>query len=153
MIPNHSHAPAAQGPHLPSPPATKARGRRSHSARRSQWRQRLIEAESGFRLGIRTDGTLFVHLFILSGILAAGFVLQLGLVQWALLVLAITLVLSAELFHQMLRVLWKGAERHLPSELRNVVRIGTAAVVLSSVGAVVVLALVFAQRISQMRGG
>jgi diacylglycerol kinase (ATP) len=134
-------------------PPTRGRRRRSGATRRSQWRQRLIEAESGFRLGIRTDGTLFVHLFILSGILAAGFVLQLGLVQWALLVLAITLVLSAELFHQMLRVLWKGAERHLPADLRNVVKIGTAAVVLSSVGAAVVLVLVFAQRISQMRGG
>jgi diacylglycerol kinase len=132
---------------------SRTRRRRTPLVRRSQWRQRLIEAESGLRLGLRTDGTMFVHLFIVSGILAAAFVLQLGVLQWGLLVLAITMVLSAELFHQMLRVMWKGAARHLPPELRNVVRIGTAAVVLSSVGAVVVLALVFAQRILQMRGG
>jgi len=153
MTPESRHTPAASRMQPHSPRLSRAGRSRSAAARRSHWRQRLIEAESGLRIGLRTDSTLFVHLFIVSGILAAGLVLQLGLVQWALLVLAITMVLSAELFHQLLRVLWNGAGRYLPPDLRNVVRIGTAAVVLSSVGAVVVLILVFAQRISQIRGG
>jgi len=153
MTSNRLHTAETRGTHTHSSRPSVGDRPRASTLRRSQWRQRLIEAESGLRLGLRTDGTLFVHLFIVSGILAAGLVLQLGLVQWALLVLAVTMVLSAEMFHQMLRVLWKSAGRYLPPELRNVVRIGTAAVVLSSVGAVVVLTLVFAQRIVQIRGG
>ena len=130
-----------------------ARRLSQRAPRRSAWRQRLIEAESGLRIGLRVDGTLFVHLFVMSGILAAGGVLGLGTLQWALLVLALSLVLTAELFHQMLRLLWKEAGHHLPPHLRSAAGIGTAAVVTSSVGAIVVLILVFAQRIVHIRGG
>jgi diacylglycerol kinase (ATP) len=130
-----------------------ARRSLKRAPRRSAWRQRLIEAESGLRIGLRVDGTLFVHLFVMSGILAAGGVLGLGTLQWALVVLAMSGVLTAELFHQMLRLLWKEAGHHLPPHLRNAAGIGTAAVVTSSVGAIVVLILVFAQRIVHLRGG
>jgi diacylglycerol kinase (ATP) len=141
--------PAAARVHLPADPRRAPK----RAARRSAWRQRLIEAESGIRLGLRVDGTLFVHLFVMSGILAAGAVLGLGTLQWALLVLALTGVLTAELFHQMLRMLWKEAGHHLPPHVRNAARIGTAAVVMSSVGAIVVLVMLFAQRIVHLRGG
>ena len=99
------------------------------------------------RLGIRTDGTFFVHLFVGCGILATASVLGLSAVDWSIIVLSMTFVLSAEMFNQMLRVLWKEAAHHLPQELRNAVRIGTAAVVLSSVGAVIAIGLVFARAV------
>jgi diacylglycerol kinase len=121
--------------------------------RRSPWRERLMEAESGIRLGIRADSTFFVHLFVGCAILAAAFVLGLNVVQWAIIVLAMTLVLTVEMFNQVLRVLWKNAGQHLPAEWQNAVRIGTAAVVLSSVGAVIAMLLVFGQRIAEMHGG
>lgn len=133
--------------------ADRPRSLRAAPPRRSSWRQRLIDAETGLRLGIRTDGTFFVHLFVGCGLLATAMVLELGAVQWAVLVLAMTFVLSAEMFNQMLRVLWKDAAHHLPPEVRNAVRIGTAAVVLSSVGAVITIAIVFAQRLLSTGGG
>lgn len=123
---------------------------RETSPRRSAWRARLVEAEGGLRLGIRADGTLFVHLFIVCGIIAAGLVLGLNVIQWAISILAITVVLSAEIFNQMLRVLFGQFGHHLPSEFRNAAKIGTTAVVTASVGAVVALVLVFGQCIAHL---
>ncbi|REJ92433.1 MAG: hypothetical protein DWQ34_08265 [Planctomycetota bacterium] len=135
----------------PRVPADTARARES-SARRSAWRERLVEAEGGLRLGIRADGTLFVHLFIVCGIVAAGLVLGLNVTQWAITILAITVVLSAEIFNQMLRVLCGQFGRHLPSELRDTAKIGTTAVVTASIGAVVALTLVFGQCVARLIG-
>ncbi len=124
----------------------------SSGSRRSAWRRRLIDAERGIALGIRTDSTQFVHLFIGLTIIAAGMVLGLGLTQWAIVSLSITLVLSTEMFNQMLKLLWKDAARDLPFESRNAIRIGTGAVVLTSVGTSLAVLLVFAQRIREMQG-
>lgn len=131
----------------------RLRGLNSAPARRSPWRQRLIDAENGIRLGVRTDSTFFVHLFVGCGILATAMVVGLSAVDWAILVLSMTFVLSAEMFNQMLRILWKEAAHHLPQELRDAVRIGTAAVVISSVGAVIAIGLVFARALLSSTGG
>lgn len=104
------------------------------------------------RLGIRTDGTFFVHLFVGCGILATAIVLGLDAVEWAVVVLSMAFVLSAEMFNQMLRVLWKEAAHHLPAELRNAVRIGTAAVVISSIGALIAIGLVLARNLASVWG-
>lgn len=130
----------------------RGRGLQSAPPRRSSWRQRLIDAESGMRLGIRMDGTLFVHLFVGCGILATASVLGLGAVDWAIVVLSMTFVLSAEMFNQMLRILWKEAAHHLPVDMQNAVRIGTAAVVISSIGAVIAIGLVFARNLMSGQG-
>jgi diacylglycerol kinase (ATP) len=121
-------------------------------SRRSAWRRRLIDAERGIALGIRTDSTQFVHLFIGLTVVVAGMVLGLGLTQWAIVSLSITLVLSAEMFNQMLKLLWKDAARDLPFESRNAIRVGTGAVLLTTVGASLAVLLVFAQRIREMQG-
>jgi diacylglycerol kinase (ATP) len=116
--------------------------------RRSAWRQRLIDAEGGLRLSLRMDGTMFAHLFVACCVLAAGFVLGLSARQWAIIALAITLVITTETFHQMLRALWAGVGHHLPPAVRDVVRIGAAAVLLASIGAGTAIVLVFADRLS-----
>ena len=112
----------------------------------------MIDAERGIALGIRTDSTQFVHLFIGLTVVVAGMVLGLGLTQWAIVSLSITLVLSAEMFNQMLKLLWKDAARDLPFESRNAIRVGTGAVLLTTVGASLAVLLVFAQRIREMQG-
>lgn len=93
------------------------------------------------------DGTLFVHLFVTCCVLAAGLVLGLSAQQWAVVSLAIALVITTETFNQMLRALWSGIGHHLPDDVRDVVRIGAAAVLLSSIGAGAAIVLVFVDRL------
>jgi diacylglycerol kinase (ATP) len=96
------------------------------------------------------DGTMFAHLFVACCVLAAGFVLGLSAQQWAVVAMAITLVITTETFHQMLRALWAGVGHHLPAAVRDVVRIGAAAVLLATVGSGAAIVLVFVER---LRGG
>jgi len=116
--------------------------------RRCAWRQRLVDAECGLRLSLRMDGTMFAHLFVASCVLAAGFVLGLSARQWSIVAIAITLVITTETFHQMLRALWAGVGHHLPPNVRDVIRIGSAAVLLATIGSGAAILLVFAERLS-----
>jgi diacylglycerol kinase len=120
--------------------------------RRSAWRERLIDAESGLRLCLRADGTLFAYLFVVSCIVAAGVVVRLDVRQWSMVILAVTFVLSAGIFNQMLRLLVQSVAHHLPAEARDAAKIGATAVLVASTGAAVVIILVFAQRIAHFRG-
>jgi diacylglycerol kinase len=94
------------------------------------------------------DGTMFAHLFVASCVLAAGFVLGLSARQWSIVAIAITLVITTETFHQMLRALWAGVGHHLPPSVRDVVRIGSAAVLLATIGSGAAILLVFADRLN-----
>lgn len=120
--------------------------------RRSAWRERLIDAESGLRLCLRSDGTLFAYLFVVSCIVAAGVVVRLDVRQWSMVILAVTFVLSAGIFNQMLRLLLQGVGHHLPAAARDAAKIGATAVLLASIGAATTIILVFAQRIAHFRG-
>ena len=120
--------------------------------RRSPWRQRLVEAERGITQGFRGDSTFFVHFFAVSMILAGALVLGLSLIHWTMLVLALTLVLSAEMFHQALKFLLQSVGPHFEKSAETALRIGTAAVFLAMLGAVIVIGLIFVHRLLQMFG-
>lgn len=120
--------------------------------RRSAWRERMIDAESGLRLCLRSDGTLFAYLFTVTGIVAAGIVIRLDVREWALVILAITVVLSAGIFNQMLRLLVRSVAHHLPPSAHDAAKVGATAVTVASIGAAITVVLVFAQRIAHFRG-
>ena len=119
-------------------------------SRRSAWRQRLVEAERGVTLGFRGDSTLFVHFFSGSVILATAIVLPLTLVEWAVLVLGLTTVVAAEMFNKVMVEIG----RHLPDDADNSVReglkIGTAAVLVTIIGTVTAITLIFAPHVWEL---
>ena len=119
-------------------------------SRRSAWRQRLVEAERGVTLGFRGDSTLFVHFFSGSVILATAIVLPLTLVEWAVLVLGLTTVVAAEMFNKVLVEIG----RHLPddadSSWREGLKIGTAAVLVTIIGTVTAITLIFAPHVWEL---
>ena len=121
--------------------------------RRPDWRQALVDAECGFKLGFRIDSTFYVHFFLTSIVLATAVVLGIGLLQWMLLVLALTMVLSAEMFNQVLKALWNSVGHFLPTSSQNVLRISSAAVLLTTVGAAIVVTMIFAQRLMELFSG
>lgn len=117
---------------------------------RAPWRQRLVDAETGFRVGLRTDATLFMYLFVGSGVVFSGFVLGLGKIEWVLLVLSLGMVLTGELFHQLLSLIVKEFRHHIRKDISQLLRLGTAAVVSTNVTAFIVLAILFGSRLSEM---
>ncbi len=121
--------------------------------RRPQWRQRLVETERGLTLGLRADATFFVHFFLAAVLLATGFVLGLSAIEWSVLILAITAVIAAEMFHQLLKMLWKHEGHLLCRETREALRMGTAAVAVTMIGALMVTALLFGRHLQKVFSG
>lgn len=120
---------------------------------RPEWRQRLVEIEKGLATALRTDSTLFMHLFFDSIIIASGAVLGLHLWQWVALTATLMIVLTVELLSQAIRRLALLA--HRPHEKRTPLTEVThqtealcfAASFVTILGGLVITTLIFAQRI------
>ena len=94
-----------------------------------------------------------MYLFFGTVAIFSGFVFGLGAIEWAILVLSLGLVLSVELFHQLLVLLMKEFRHHLRKDIGQMMRLGTAAVVSTNVVAFVVIAILFSGRIAQIWNG
>jgi diacylglycerol kinase len=96
---------------------------------------------------MRSDSTLFVHFFAVSIILATGLVLGISVIEWAVVILSLTLVLSAEMFQHVLKSILESVGHHFNQPARRALRIGTAAVFVSMAGSVIVIGLIFARQV------
>jgi len=110
---------------------------------RPEWRQRLVDAERGITFGIRLDSTFFIHFFTGSAVIAAAMLLGLSATHWAIIVLAMTTVLCAQMFNQVLKSIWNLLGTQLPAESQNMFKAGTAAVCVSIIGSVITIAIIF----------
>tara|TARA_R110002111_G_scaffold108086_2_gene166765 strand:+ start:14888 stop:15322 length:435 start_codon:yes stop_codon:yes gene_type:complete len=110
---------------------------------RPEWRQRLVDAERGITFGIRLDSTFFIHFFTGSAVIATAMLLGLSATHWAMIVLAMSTVLSAQMFNQVLKSIWNLLGTQLPAESQNMFKAGTAAVCVSIIGSVITIAIIF----------
>lgn len=115
--------------------------------RRSPWRQRLVEAERGIVHSVRGDSLLFAHFFLSCLIFTTAVVLQISLIEWAVLCLAFCLVIAAELFQKALVTVVSAVEGGQREILRHALRIGTAAVLVSIIGASVAVLIVLGSKL------
>lgn len=102
--------------------------------------------------GIRGDSAFFVYFFLSSVTIVASLVLGISLVQWAIVILALTLVLSAEMFNQVLKSILACIDCPIEAAARAALRIGTAAVFVAITGSVLVIGLVLVQAGLRMFG-
>ncbi|QDT65708.1 Prokaryotic diacylglycerol kinase [Calycomorphotria hydatis] len=114
------------------------------------WRQRLIEAERGITQGFRGDSIFFVHFFGGALILAAGIAFWLTLAEWALLVLAFSAVVTTELLHQVVRDICEELRGIRPATARRVHRLSTAAICTMTIGAIIIVCLIFGAHFCQI---
>jgi len=113
---------------------------------RAPWRQRLIDAENGLRFGIRADSTLFVHFFCSVTVLLTSLVVGLSQLEWALLILALGFSLSAELLHQVLKLI----SNQLEGRFAEIFLLGTASVMVSHLTAALVSGFLLWRRFSML---
>ncbi len=115
--------------------------------RRQPWRQHLVMVERGIINGMRSDSSFFAQFFGVITIIAAGFVLKISLVEWTMVSLAISFVITAELFNQVIRAILDSVGHLFDESARKAMSMGTAAVFVSVIGAILVTGLIFGQRI------
>lgn len=118
--------------------------------RRPAWRQRLVEAERGFSHSFRADSALYLHIFVDTLLLATCGVLGLPATHWAIVIVGLTAMISAELFAQALHAI---AAQLSDSIRKQVVSLCAAAKLLAILGSTSALGIVLWLRLRELFGG
>ena len=116
------------------------------------WVEKFHDASRGFQQGIRGQSSFFAHFFIAVVVVVAGGVLGVDRTEWCLLALCIAGVLTAEMFNSALESMAKAITGESDPHLGNSLDIGSAAVLLASIGASIVGAIIFAHRLGILLG-
>jgi diacylglycerol kinase len=120
---------------------------RNPSYRDRSWRHKITVALRGWKYGIRGQVNFFVHFFAAGAVIAAGAVLQIGPVAWAILLLCIGLVLTAELFNSSLEILFRGLDEPTRSKSWPALDIAAGAVLCASLTAATVGTVIILHRL------
>jgi diacylglycerol kinase len=99
------------------------------------------------KLGIRGHSSFFVHFFFAALVLAAGIVLRCEATEWCLLLLCIAMVLTAELFNSAVETIVRGLDEGTKLRVRSCLDIAAGAVLLASIGAAIIGAIVLVSRL------
>lgn len=125
---------------------------RDQERTRSALKEKLIEVERGITQGFRLDSTFFVHFFVISILAAAGIVFGLGMTSWCLMTLSVSMVLAAQMFNQVLKIVWSSFGHQFDERTRQAARVGSAGVFVTILGAVTVIGTVFVHRLLHLYG-
>jgi diacylglycerol kinase len=116
----------------------------------ASWAGKFRCAFRGLVCGIRGQRSFYVHLPMAAAVIACAAVFRASLLDWCVLLLCITIVLSAEMFNTVLEHFGKMITDKYDPRMRDALDIGSAAVLVASIGAAIVGAIVF---LSLMRPG
>ena len=110
-------------------------------------------AFAGISYSLRTQANLRIHLAAAIGVILAGLLFQISTVEWAILVVTIMIVTSAELFNTALEAAVDrvGNEHHPLSKIAKDTAAG--AVLIGAIGSVLVGLLIFGPRLLALIGG
>lgn len=111
------------------------------------WRRKFARAGRGLAVGVRSESSFPVHFFAAAVALLAAGVLGLPIAQWGVLLLAITLVIAAELFNSAVERLARAVSREHDPNLADALDTSSGAVLAAAIGAAAVGALVFFHRL------
>jgi diacylglycerol kinase len=118
--------------------------------------QRLIRsfgyAFAGIGHGLRTQANLRIHVFISACVIMAGLLLRLSTIEWAILVLTMMVILSAELFNTAVEAVVDrgGVEPHPLARIAKDTAAG--AVLVGAIGAVLVGVLILGPKLLALMG-
>ena len=109
-------------------------------------------AFAGIGHSLRTQANLRIHVLAAVCVVAAGLLLQLSAIEWAVLVVTIMIVMSAELFNSAIEAVIDrvGSEPHPLSKIAKDMAAG--AVLIGAIGAVIVGLLIFGPRLLALIG-
>jgi diacylglycerol kinase len=122
------------------------------SPRMARWRLKFRCAFRGVAKGSHGQDSFVVHVLVATAVLVAAAALRAELYEWCLLVMCIAGVIVAEMFNSALESMAKAITRDHNPDLGNSLDIGSAAVLLASIGASIIGAMIFSHRIAVLLG-
>jgi len=111
------------------------------------WSRKFADAFRGLWRAVRTQSSFAVHVLAAGAVVAGGAWFRVSAVEWCLLVVAIGLVLMAEIFNTAIESLARapGSRRH--PRFRDALDMASAAVLLAAITAAVIGLIVFGPRL------
>ncbi len=117
------------------------------------WVEKFRDALRGMKAGVRGQSSFFVHFFVAAGVIATAAVLKIdSLAEWCLLLLCIAVVLTAEMFNSALESLAKAITDQHDPHIKAALDISSAAVLIASIGASLVGAMIFGKWLGMLIG-
>jgi diacylglycerol kinase len=124
--------------------------RQNANGKRRLWRDKFRESLRGIKLGIRGHSSFFVHFFFAALVSATAIVLRCDPLEWCLLLGCIGLVLTAELFNSAVETIYHGLDESTQLRVRHCLDIAAGAVLLASITAAVIGAIVFLPKLAAL---
>ncbi len=121
--------------------------------RRQTWVEKFRTALRGIKFGIRGHSSFFGHFFVAAAVICSAAVLRVSVVAWAILLLCIGAVFTAELFNSAIETLFRHLDTKTQARTWPALDIAAGAVLWISITAAVVGTLVFGQRLWEIFGG
>ena len=116
------------------------------------WAEKFRCAFRGVRLGVRGQRSFLVHSVFAIAVIACAAGFRVTLVEWSIVLLCITVMMTAEMFNSALETLAKAITDEEHDYLGIALDIGSAAVLIASVGAAIVGSIVFINRLGMALG-
>lgn len=113
-----------------------------------RWGAKFRDAFRGIKLGVRGHSSFSVHFFFAALVLAAAIVFRCEPLEWCILLGCIGAVLAAELFNSALETLFRGLDERSKGRMRGVLEIAAGAVLVVSLFAMLVGAIVLLRHLS-----
>ncbi len=111
------------------------------------WFRKFRDAFRGVAVGVRGQSSFRFHLVVGVAVAAVGVALGVDLKEWCILALCVAAVLCAEMFNSALESMAKAITGESDPHLGNSLDIGSAAVLVASIGSAVVGAIIFGYRL------
>lgn len=120
--------------------------------RHRSWVRKFRDAFRGVAVGVRGERSFRVHFLIAVAVIVTAVLMRVDRIDWCVLLLSITVVLTAEMFNSALERMAKAiTEEHHP-RLADALDVGSAAVLVAAIGASVVGGIVFLNRLLVLVG-
>ena len=116
------------------------------------WYNKFANALHGTRLGIRGQHSFRVHFATAAAAVVCGAALGVSRHEWYMLLLCITVVLAAEMFNSALESMARAITHEHNPHLGGALDIGSAAVLVASVGAALIGLLIFTRQLLVLLG-
>ena len=120
--------------------------------RRRSWAKKFRDAFRGVGVGVRGQSSFRVHFFFAAAVIVCATVMRMPRVEWCVLLVCIALALAAELFNSALELLAKAITEEHDRRLADALDIGSAAVLVASLGAAIVGSILFLHRLGVLAG-
>jgi diacylglycerol kinase len=116
------------------------------------WRDKFRSAFAGLCLAIRTERSFAVHLPMAAAVTVCAALLRVSPVETCILILCVSLVLSAEILNTAIEYLARETSREQRPGIAAALDMSSAAVLVASLGAAAVGTIIFLPKLGRLLG-